>query len=113
MPLAYRDGEELLTDAEAERIYRVIDSLGCDRDGFILPLKTAPEGRMIPMPDGRILLRAPGGESFEAWLADLPARLREADLSRVPRRINFGPKDKLFHLGGSIPAGSRGSREAA
>ncbi|MFN3484232.1 MAG: hypothetical protein ACK44W_01930 [Planctomycetota bacterium] len=113
MPVAYRDGEELLTDAEAERIYRVIDSLGFDRDGFILPLKTASEGRIFPMPDGRVLLRAPGGEGFDAWLADLPARLREADLSRVPRRRNLGAKDELFHLGGSFSAGSRGSREAA
>lgn len=85
MPVPYRDGEELLTDFEAERIYRAVDALGLDRDGFILPLKTAPEGKIVPMPDGRILLRAPGGESFEAWLADLPARLREAGLSRLPR----------------------------
>jgi hypothetical protein len=107
MPLAYRDGEELLTDLEAERIYRVVDALGFDRDGFILPLKTASEGKILSMPDGRILLRPPGGAAFEAWLADLPARLRETDLSRVPRKGDPDPKRGLTSLGQPRPVGTR------
>ena len=97
---------ELLTADQVERIYRVTDQLDLHRDWVVVPLNVADEGLVMMQPDGKLLLRAPGGDRFELWLRELPDRLQELDLGRTPRREVWDPKWPLtgpgeFHAWGT------------
>jgi hypothetical protein len=86
---------EVLSAEDIERVFRVTDKLQIHRDWVILPVDCAPEGKERVMPDGNLLLHAPGRGSFEAWLAELPGRLRDLDLSRTRRADEEDPKQML------------------
>ena len=58
----------LLTAEQVERIYQVTDRLSIHRDWVVVPLNAAEDGAELMQPDGKILLRPPGGEQFEPWL---------------------------------------------
>jgi hypothetical protein len=98
---------ELLTVTRVERIYRVTDSLDLHRDWVVVPLNTAEEGSEIMQPDGKLLIRAPGGPAFEPWLAGLRGRLEQLDLGRTPRRSENDPKFPLTGPGEPKAVGTR------
>ncbi|HVR86288.1 MAG TPA: hypothetical protein VMU54_18340 [Planctomycetota bacterium] len=81
----YHNGMDLLTAKDVERIYRVTDQLRLDRDWVVVPLGCAAEAFEIVQPDGKLLVRPPGGELFEPWIDGLASRLSELDLSRTAR----------------------------
>ena len=81
---------ELLTAEQVERIYQVCDRLSIHRDWVVVPLNAAEEGAELMQPDGKILLRPPGGAKFEPWLSELPERLQHLPLGRAARRIMRG-----------------------
>lgn len=98
---------ELLTADQVERIYRVADALDLHRDWVVVPLNTAAEGAEILQPDGKILIRAPGGAAFEPWLAGLRSRVEALDLGRTPRRHEDDPKHPLTGPGEPRATGTR------
>jgi hypothetical protein len=81
----YHNGMDLLTAKDVERIYLVTDQLRLHRDWVVVPLGCATEAFEIVQPDGKLLLRPPGGDLFEPWIDGLAARLSAVDLSRTAR----------------------------
>jgi len=98
---------EILTAEQVERIYRVVDRLSIHRDWVVVPLNAAEEGAELMQPDGKILLRPPGGEKFEPWLAQLPEQLQHLDLGRAARRWENDPKWSLTGPGEIHATGTR------
>ena len=98
---------ELLTAEQVERIYRIVDRLSIHRDWVVVPLNAAEEGVELMQPDGKILLRPPGREKFEPWLAELPDRLQHLDLGRAARRGENDPKWPLTGPGEIHATGTR------
>jgi hypothetical protein len=94
----YFNGMDHLTERDIERIYLVTDQLHLHRDWVIVPLGCATEAFELVQPDGKLLLRPPGGELFEPWLHELAARLSALDLSRIAR---LGVDDPVKHLTGT------------
>lgn len=103
MPARYHGDIQLLSAEDVERIYRETDSLELHRDWVVVPLNCAATGSEQVLPDGKILIRAPGVEAFEAWLKDLPIRLVEMGLSRTPRRSVADPSLRLPILRRALP----------
>ena len=98
---------EILTSAQVERIYAVCDQLGLHRDWVVVPLNAADEGSERMQPDGKILLRPPGGETFEPWLSELRSRLERLELGRAARRWENDPKWPLTGPGEIHAMGTR------
>jgi hypothetical protein len=73
-----------ITPAQVRRILEVTDSLGIDREGVVIPLAREGTGA-IERDAEKIVITAPEGEAFDAWLVGLAETLSEADLSGVPR----------------------------
>lgn len=75
----------MLTPEEIDRIYQVTDGLDLNRDWVVVPLvgSDAPAERVLP--DGKLLVRAPGGPAFEEWIKGLRSRLEGLNLSRTAR----------------------------
>ncbi len=69
---------------EILRILAVTDAIGLHREAVVVPLGTEGAGSMRVTGSGRLEITAPEG-GFDAWLAELPARVRSLDLSRVRR----------------------------
>jgi chaperonin GroES len=111
MPVLYHDDIELLSAEEVERIHRATDEFEVQRNFVIVPLNCAPEGKVIVLPDGGILIRAPAGYAFEPWIEELRTRLAESDLSRTPRRSEEDPKKHLTGTHGPRLFGTRGYLE--
>lgn len=88
---------DLLTARDVERIYRITDELQLHRDWVVVPLGCAQEAFEIIQPDGKLLLRPPGGDLFEPWINGLAARLSAIDLSRTAR---MGVDDPMRPLAG-------------
>ncbi|HLF93708.1 MAG TPA: hypothetical protein VJB14_09600 [Planctomycetota bacterium] len=99
----------LLSAVDVERIHRQTDELELHRDWVVVPLTCAKTGMEMEMvlPDGRILIRPPGRDTFDRWLQDLKVRLAEIGLSRIPRR---SVDDPYRHLTGTNGPHSRGTR---
>jgi hypothetical protein len=93
----YHNGMDLLTARDVERVYLVTDGLLLHRDWVVVPLGCAEQAFEIVQPDGKILLRPPGGDLFEPWLEGLAVRLAAMDLSRTAR---LGVDDPVRHLTG-------------
>ena len=85
MPVPCNGQFEVLTEADVERIYRLVDGLGLDRDYVIIPLMCAERGLEMQQPDGRIIVRPPGDAGFEGWIGGLADRLSALDLGRVQK----------------------------
>lgn len=83
---------ELLNDVQVERIYRVTDDLRLHRDWVVVPLDAAAEPVETVMVDGKLLIHAPAGAGFDAWLDGLRERLEALELHRVPRSHERDPK---------------------
>ena len=111
MPAVYHADNKLLSAKDVERIYRRTDELELHRDWVVVPLNCAEEGREIVLPDGKILIRAPGGNAFEPWLEELQTRLAEIGLSRTPRRSVDDPNRHLTGTNGPRLFGTRGYLE--
>lgn len=111
MPARYHDDIELLSGEDVERIYCRTDELDLDRDWVVVPLHCAEEGSEIVLPDGKILLRPPGGDAFEPWLEGLQTRLARMGLSRTPRRSAGDPNRHLTGTNGPRFHGTRGYLE--
>ena len=75
----------LLTASQVARIFDVTDALQLHRNWVVVPLIAGGAGEVLGRPDGKVLLRAPGGAAFNAWAADLRRRLEDLDLARTPR----------------------------
>ena len=73
-----------LTPAQIARVFDVTDSLGLHRNWVVIPLAAADNPIELIMPDGKLLLRPPGGTAFDPWIADLKSRLENLDLERTP-----------------------------
>jgi hypothetical protein len=82
---------DVLTAEQVERVHSVTDSLGLNRNWIVVPLPAAEAGRERIMPDGKVLIAAPGGTAFDAWFSGLRDRLSELDLSRTPRAHQDDP----------------------
>ncbi len=100
------NGMELLTAEQVERIYQVTDQLGLQRDWVVVPLNAADHDVEMLHPDGKLLIRPPRGEAFDAWLQGLRERLEALDLGRAARRGQIDPKFPLtgpgeFHAWGT------------
>jgi hypothetical protein len=76
---------DVLTAEQIERVYRLTDALLLNRDWVVVPLAAHPTGLEMTLPDGKVLIRPPGGEAFSGWLADLQTRLEGLDLDRALR----------------------------
>lgn len=98
---------EILTEEQVERIHRVCDQLGLSRDWVVVPLNAAEEPLEMLHPDGKLLLRPPGGVRFEPWLASLRDRLEALDLGRAARRGENDPKWPLTGPGEYHATGTR------
>jgi hypothetical protein len=98
---------ELLSAEQVELVYGVTDALDLHRDWIIVPLACVDGGEEIQQPDGKILIRAAGGDSFESWLRGLRGRLQALDLGRVPRAEDPDPKRPLTGLYGPRFFGTR------
>ena len=102
MPIPCQGQFEVLTEADVERIYRVVDDLLLDREWVVIPLMCAEHGLEMQQPDGHILVRPPGEGRFEAWIGGLADRLSALDLGRVQRvgedrnRVKSGPFQPKF-----------------
>ena len=81
----YHNGMDLLTAKDIERIYLATDHLQLDRDWVVVPLNCATQSFESVLPDGKLLLRPPGGDLLDPWIDGLEARLSDLDLSRVAR----------------------------
>lgn len=76
---------ELLTPEQIAEIYTLTDDLGLHRNAVIVPLRARDkeqEGLEMIMPDGRVLIRPPGGPRFAGWFEGLQNRLEALDLDR-------------------------------
>jgi len=93
----YHNGMDLLTERDVERIYQITDELHLHRDWVVIPLGCATEAFETVLPDGKLLLRPPGGDLFEPWIDGLSARLSAIDLTRIAR---LGVLDPMRHLTG-------------
>ncbi len=76
---------EVLTADQVERVYRLTDSLLLNRDWVVVPLGSHPVGLEMELPDGKVLIRPPGGPAFDPWFAGLGQRLQALDLDRALR----------------------------
>lgn len=103
----YHNGMDVLTARDVERIYRVTDQLRLHRDWVIVPIGCAEEAFEIMQPDGKLLLRPPGGDLFEPWIDGLRDRLSGMDLSRAAR---LGVDDPMRHLTGTHAPRSYGTQ---
>jgi hypothetical protein len=100
------NGMELLSAEQVEQIYRITDQLGIQRDWVVVPLGAADKDVELLHPDGKLLIRPPRGEDFDAWLRGLRERLETLDLGRAARRGVSDPKFPLtgpgeFHAWGT------------
>jgi hypothetical protein len=75
----------LLTPEQVRRVYEVVDSLELNQDWIVVPLYAAEREEVQNLPDGKILIRPPGGAEFEPWLKSLRDRILDLDLSKIPR----------------------------
>jgi len=108
MPGLFHQGREYLSAADVERIHRITDALDLHRDWVVVPLDVVSSPVELVQPDGKILIHAPGQDSFETWVSGLSSRLSTLDLGRCPRRGENDPKFPLTGPG-EIPAvGTRG-----
>jgi hypothetical protein len=98
---------EILSAEQVERVYAVCDELRLHRDWVVVPINAAAEGSEVMQPDGKILLRPPGGEKFDPWLSELRARLEGLELGRAPRREENDPKWPLTGPGEVHATGTR------
>ena len=103
----YHNGMDVLTARNVERIYRVTDQLHLHRDWVIVPVGCAVEAFELMQPDGKLLLRPPGGDLFEPWIEGLPDRLSAMDLSRA---AVLGVDDPMRHLTGMHAPKSYGTQ---
>ena len=76
---------KMVTPEQIERLYRLTDEFGLLRDAVIVPLEAAPEGKVLVLPDGKVVLRPPAGEAFEGWFIGLRRELEATDFSRTPK----------------------------
>jgi hypothetical protein len=76
---------DILLESQVRRIFEVTDGFRLDRDHVVVPLAGDEQGFEMILPDGKLLIRAPGGRKFDPWFADLAARVGRLDLSRTPR----------------------------
>jgi hypothetical protein len=77
--------DSVLTEAQVRRVYELTDGLELNRDWVVVPLVGSAHGVEMLMPDGKILIRPPGGGAFDAWFAGFKLRLESLDLSRALR----------------------------
>jgi len=103
----YHNGMDLLTAKDLERIHETTDHLQLHRDWVIVPLNCATQSVETVLPDGKLLLRPPGGDLLDPWIDGLEARLSELDLSRIAR---LGVNDPMAHLTGAQAPHSYGTQ---
>jgi len=103
----YHNGMDLLTAKDVERIYCITDRLRLHRDWVVVPLGCAVDAYESLQPDGKLLLRPPGGDRLEPWIDGLADRLSELDLSRTAR---LGVEDPMRHLTGTHAPRSYGTQ---
>jgi hypothetical protein len=84
----------VLLPEQIDRIHALTDELGLHRNWVVVPLVAADEGLERVQPDGKLLLRAPGGPAFEAWFGGLRRRLETMDLGKVARAATPDPRGK-------------------
>lgn len=75
----------MLTPEQIDRIYDVAASLQINLDWVVVPMAGSDQAEERILPDGKILVKAPGGEAFEKWFTGLKERLESLDLSRTAR----------------------------
>ena len=76
---------QVLTEAQVVRVYALTESLKLNPDWIVVPLTAHETGLEMMLPDGKILIRPPGGEAFEPWYVDLRTRLESMDIARALR----------------------------
>lgn len=70
--------------SEVLRILAVTDALGIHREAVRVPLDNHGDGGVRLVRNGQMIeIVAPGEGDFDRWIADLPAKIRSLDLSRV------------------------------
>ena len=67
------------------KVLQLTDSMNLHRESIYIPLTTATKGTIDILPDGRLKITCPNEESFDAWVSELQARLKQMDLSSVRR----------------------------
>lgn len=77
--------DPVLTEAQVAKVYELTDGLLLNRDWVVVPLVGSQNGIEMLMPDGKVLIRPPGGAQFDAWFAGLKTRLESLDISRALR----------------------------
>jgi hypothetical protein len=51
----------------------------------VVPLRGSDQGVEMVLPDGKLLVRPPGGPGFDGWFLGLKDRLQALDLDRALR----------------------------
>ena len=77
--------DDILSAERVERVYRLTDALQLNRDWVVVPLRGSEQGIAMVLPDGKLLIRPPGGPDFDRWLGGLKERLELLDLDRALR----------------------------
>ena len=94
---------DMLSSGQIESVYRVTDGLRLHRDWVVVPMDAVARPVEVVMPDGKLLIHAPGGKGFDLWIEGLRERLEALDLNRTPRAHEWDPKWPLTGPG-SPPA---------
>ena len=76
---------DILSAERVERVYQVTDGLQLNRDWVVVPLLGSEQGVAMVLPDGKLLIRPPGGPAFDSWYSGLKERLEILDLDRALR----------------------------
>jgi hypothetical protein len=88
VPSVRREAQRLVEPEQIARIHQTTDRFGLNRDHVVVPLVALGDGAELVLPDGKLLIRPPGGAAFDPWFAGLDARLAQMDLAKVPRRTS-------------------------
>lgn len=76
---------DLLSPAHVDRIHAETDAMGVNRNFLALPMASGREDRVAILPDGRLFIRCPPLDRFEAFVGGLRERLTRLDLARCRR----------------------------
>ena len=101
-------GMEVLTEKRVARVYALTDELLLNRDWVVVPLTAHETGMEMIMPDGKLLIRPPGGVVFDTWFGGLRERLESMDLDRALRASQL--ERHYVHVPVDAPPGSGARR---
>ena len=68
----------IVSMAEIERIFAIIDRLGISREAVTIPLRPVHPGTVRRLPGGKLEIQVESETPLEAWLPELERMIAEA-----------------------------------